>query len=247
MTAMATSQASRIGRALLRNFTGLWFTLLAALPVIATEFGVIPMYDSQRRVLPACASFFCLLGFACIFSLRHALARAIFGPPLLTTADSTHARHRIPINYLPTCLILASLGAAATYLWAFESGRGLPTFPASPRSSADVVVLALSFVAMFLFAEAAFAIMAVREYLQDMLGLSDAAIITGVSSCAEPKVPGSDSQSLAFSYRVVPRVVPRGSSNEEELSEFNSELDDDTPERDQRVWSAQSRPVRGQS
>jgi hypothetical protein len=71
MTAIATSQASRVGRALVRNFTGLWFTLLAALPVIATEFGVIPMYDSQRRLLPACAPFFCFLGFACIFSLRH--------------------------------------------------------------------------------------------------------------------------------------------------------------------------------
>jgi hypothetical protein len=243
MTAIATSQASRVGRALVRNFTGLWFTLLAALPVIATEFGVIPMYDSQRRLLPACASFFCFLGFACIFSLRHVLARAMFGSPLLTTADSTHARPRISINYLPTCLILASLGAAATYLWAFESGRGLPTFPASPRSSADAVVLALSFVAMFLFAETAFTVMAVREYLQDMLGLSDAAIITGVSSRAEPKVPDSDSQSLAVSYR----VVPRGSSNEEELAEFNSELDDDIPERAQRVSSGQSRLVRGQS
>jgi hypothetical protein len=232
MIAIATSQASRIGRALLRNFTGLWFTLLAALPVIATEFGWMPIYDSQRRMLPACASFFCFLGFACIFSLRHGLARAMFGP-----------QHRISINYLSPCLILASLGAAATYLWAFESGRGLPTFPALPRSSADAVVLALSFVAMFLFAEAAFAIMAVREYLQDMLGLSDAAVITGMSSRAEPKVPGSDSQSLAFSYR----AVPPGSSNEEELSQFDSELDDGAPERDQRVSSGQSRPVRGQS
>jgi hypothetical protein len=222
MIAIATNQASRIGRALLRNFTGLWFTLLAALPEVATEFGLIPVYESQRRMLPACTSFFCFLGFACIFSLRHGLARAMFGQRLLTTADSTHARHRISIDYLSPCLILASLGAAATYLWVFESGRGLPTFPALPRSSADAVVLALSFVAMFLFAEAAFAIMAVREYLQDMLGLSDAAVIMDMSSGAEPEVPGADSQSLAVSYR----VVSPASSNEEELSQFDSEFDD---------------------
>jgi hypothetical protein len=225
MIAIATSPASRIGRALLRNFSGLWFTLLAALPVIATEFGLVPIYDSQRRMLPACASLFCFLGFGCIFSLRHALAKAMFGPPVLTAADSTHARHRISIDYLPTALILASLGAAATYLWAFESGRGLPTFPALPRNSAEAVVLALSFVAIFLFAEAAFAIMAVREYLQDMLGLSDAAVITGMSSRVETTVAGSDSQSLAVSYT----VVAPGSSNEEALSQFKSELDDGAP------------------
>jgi hypothetical protein len=222
MVANTARLVSAFGRAPLRNLTGLWCILFAVLPVVATEFGLIPIYDSQRRVLPAYASFFCFLAFAYVFSLRHRLARAMFGGRLLTTEDSTHAGQPISINLLPACLILASLGGGVAYLWVFESGRGLPTFPALPRNAADAVVLALSFVAMFLLAEAAFAIMAVREYLQDVLGLTDAAVITGVRSGAEP---GAHSESLAFSYK----VVPPDSSNEEELSEFGSELANGAP------------------
>jgi hypothetical protein len=237
MAGTTTSQAPGIARAPLRNFTGLWCILLAAVPVAATEFGLIPIYESQRRMLPACASFFCFLGFVYIFSLRHALARAIFGARVLRpNSHSPHVRHRISINHLPACLILASLGAAATYLFAFESGRGLPTFPALPRSSADAVMLAVSFVAMFLLAEAAFAIMAVREYLQDVLGLSDAAVITDVLRQVERTVPTSQSQSLSFSYR----VVPPGISNEHQASQFDSELDAGAP--DQTDDEMQSRP-----
>jgi hypothetical protein len=201
---------------------------MAALPIAATEYGLIPVYESQRRMLPASASFFCFLGFAYIFSMRHGLARAVFGAGLLwPNAHSPHMRHRIATNYLPAFLILASLGVAATYVSAFESGRGLPTFPALPRSSADAVVLTLSFVAMFLLAEAAFAIMAVREYLQDVLGLSDAAVITGVRRHAEPTMPGSQSRSLAVSYS----VVPPGSSNENQVSQFASELNAGAPDQ----------------
>lgn len=219
--AATTTTHSSVVRGPRRNLTALWCILLACLPVAATEFGLIPIYESQRRILPACASFFCFLGFAYVFSLRHGLARAMFGVRLLSSnGDSTRARYRISIDHLPACLILASLGAAAIYLSAFESGRGLPTFPALPRSSAGAVALALSFVAMFLLAEAAFAIMAVREYLQDVLGLSDAAIIAGVPGRTQPTVRGSHSESLSLSYR----VVPPGRSTENQLSQFDSEL-----------------------
>jgi hypothetical protein len=222
MTTTTTNQLWGVGPGPLLSFTGLWCTLLAALPVAATEFGLIPIYESQRRLLPASASFFCFLGFVYIFSLRHRLARAMFGARLpWLHENSTHARFRISIDHLPACLILASLGAAATYLSAFENGRGLPTFPALPRSSADAVVLALSFVATFVLADAAFAIMTVREYLQDVLGLSDATVIAGVPIHAEQTVPGSGSDSLAISYR----VDPPDSADESQLSQFNSELD----------------------
>jgi hypothetical protein len=97
-------------------------------------------------------------------------------------------------------------------------------------------MLALSFVAMFLLAEAAFAIMAVREYLQDVLGLSDAAVITEVPRQVERTVPASQSQSLSFSYR----VVPPGISKEDQASQFDSELD--ARAADQIDDETQSRP-----
>jgi len=87
-------------------------------------------------------------------------------------------------------------------------------------------MLALSFVAMFLLAEAAFAIMVVREYLQDVLGLSDAAVIADVPPPVERTVPASQARSLSFSYRVVPP-----GSNEDQASQFDSELDAGAPQQ----------------
>lgn len=220
MGAITRSPLPSVGRSLRGNFTGLWCIVFALLPVAATEFGLVPIYGAQRRLLPAGATFFCFLGFTYVFSLRHSFARAMFGARLPRGAETwRRAVRRVSVDHLPAGLILASLGAAATYLAAFESGRGQPTFPALPRDSADAVVLALSFVGMFLLAEAAFAIMAVREYLQDVLGLSDAVVIAGVprnvNGLAEPQT-----ESLTFSYSLVP-----GAANEPVMSQFDSELD----------------------
>ena len=222
MAATMTTQLPRASRGPRRNYTAMWCIVLAVLPFAATEFGLIPVYESQRRILPASASFFCILGFVYVFSLRHGLAGAMFGTRFTRSdGDSTHGRHGFSINYLPAGLILASLGAAAAYLSAYESGRELPAFPALPRSSADAVVLALSFVAIFLLAETAFALMAVREYLQDVLGLTDAAIIAGIPARPRSTVPDSESESLSFSYR----VGPPGRSTESQLAQFDSEAD----------------------
>jgi hypothetical protein len=137
-----------------------------------------------------------------------------------TPPDRRRAEQRASINYLLACLILASIGSAATYLWAFESGRDVATFPELPRSSADAVVLALSYIAMFLLAEAALAIMTVREYVQDVLGLSDAEVITGVP-CIEQA--GTDASPGSALPAVAYRVIPSGKSADRELSEFDRE------------------------
>lgn len=221
--------AATSGRSLPRNpfrsLMGVWCILVAALPVVATAFGLIPIYDSQRRMLPAYTGFFCLLGFAYVFSLRHGLARTMFRGRLTWTDATTpdrRAGQRASINYLLACLILASIGSAATYLWAFESGRELPLFPQLPRSSADAVVLALSYIAMFLLAEAALAIMTVREYVQDVLGLSDAEVITGASSIYGEQLGTSPSPDPALPA-VAHRVIPPGTAHHRELSEFDRE------------------------
>src|SRR5262245_49804614 len=77
----------------LRHYTGVWCLFVAALPVVVTQFGLIPVYESQRSLLPAYASFFCLLALAFVFSQRHRLARAMFAPRLLWDDDNTaHAK-----------------------------------------------------------------------------------------------------------------------------------------------------------
>ncbi len=69
----------------------------------------------------------------------------------------------------------------ALYLWAFEIGRTLAgRFRRLPPTSMNAVLLALSFITLFLLASAAFAVVAVREHIQHVLGLSDAEVITGL-------------------------------------------------------------------
>ncbi len=178
--------SSRVNSALtspVKHYTWLWCLAVAALPIVVTQFGLIPVYESQRSLLPAYASFFCLLALAFVFSQRHRMARAMF-PPRLLWADSdgvpSKERPRLSINAALAAMILAALVCTAVYLWAFEIGRDTPAFPRLPPNSANAVLLALSFITLFLLASAAFAVVAVREHIQYVLGLSDAEVITGL-------------------------------------------------------------------
>jgi hypothetical protein len=167
----------------LKHYTGIWCLAVATLPIVVTQFGLIPVYESQRSLLPAYASFFCLLALAFVFSQRHRMARAMFAPRLLWAEDdgpSAKVRTRLSINAALATMILGALVCTAVYLWAFEIGRTAPTFPRLPPSSMNAVLLALSFITMFLLASAAFAVVAVREHIQHVLGLTDAEVITGV-------------------------------------------------------------------
>jgi hypothetical protein len=167
----------------LKHYTGIWCLFVAALPIVVTQFGLIPVYESQRSLLPAYASFFCLLALAFVFSQRHRMARAMFAPRLLWAEDdSTSSKVRPPlsINAGLAAMILGALLCTAVYLWAFEIGRASPDFPKLPPSSMNAVLLALSFIMLFLLASAAFAVVAVREHIQHVLGLTDAEVITGL-------------------------------------------------------------------
>ena len=144
------------------------------------------MYESQRTLLPAYASFFCLLALAFVFSQRHRMARAMFAPRLLWPDEMALSRkfaRGLSINAALATMIFGALACTAIYLWAFEIGRPSPTFPRLPPTSMNAVLLALSFITLFLLASAAFAVVAVREHIQKVLGLSDAEVITG---CRDP-------------------------------------------------------------
>jgi hypothetical protein len=173
----------------LKHYTGVWCLFVAALPIVVTQFGLIPVYESQRTLLPAYASFFCLLALAFVFSQRHRMARVMFAPRLLwpdETAAQAKGRTRISINGALAAMIFGALACTAIYLWAFEIGRSSPTFPRLPPSSSNAVLLALSFITLFLLASAAFAVVAVREHIQHVLGLTDAEVITGLPRPPQP-------------------------------------------------------------
>jgi hypothetical protein len=188
---MATDRLSSRGNPTfsspLKHYTGIWCLFVAALPIVVTQFGLIPVYESQRSLLPAYASFFCLLALAFVFSQRHRMARAMFAPRLLWAEDDRGLpkdRTRLSINAALAAMILGALLCTAVYLWAFEIGRTSASFPKLPPSSMNAVLLALSFITLFLLASAAFAVVAVREHLQHVLGLTDAEVITGLPRSA---------------------------------------------------------------
>jgi hypothetical protein len=219
----------------LRHYTGMWCLFVAALPIVVTRFGLIPVYESQKNLLPAYASFFCLLSLAYVFSQRHRLARAMFAARLLwSDLDPAQSKKPNPlsINGGLAGMILGALGCAAIYLWAFEGGRTSRDFPALPPSSMNAVLLALSFITMFLLASGAFAIVAVREHMQRVLGLSDAEVITGLPRSAEPPTTTSAAPSAArhggiavLSERGGVRVSAGGSEEGKPDELFKSESD----------------------
>lgn len=217
----------------LRHYTGMWCLFVAALPIVVTRFGLIPVYESQKNLLPAYASFFCLLALAYVFSQRHRLARAMFAARLLwSDLDPVQSKKPNPlsINGGLAGMILGALGCAAIYLWAFEGGRTSRDFPALPPSSMNAVLLALSFITLFLLASGAFAIVAVREHMQRVLGLSDAEVITGLPRSAEPTTGAAPSAARHGGIAVLSERggvrVSVGSSEEGKPDEpFKSESD----------------------
>jgi len=199
----------------LKHYTGVWCLFVAALPIVVTQFGLIPVYESQRTLLPAYASFFCLLALAFVFSQRHRMARAMFAPRLLWPDENeahSKVRPRISINGGLATMIFAALACTAIYLWAFEIGRPSPTFPRLPPNSGNAVLLALSFITLFLLASAAFAVVAVREHIQKVLGLSDAEVITGM-----PRPPQAPTAAVAH-HAGISVVADRPSSRVSPLS-----------------------------
>jgi len=208
----------------LRHYTGMWCLFVAALPVVVTQFGLIPVYESQRSLLPAYASFFCLLALAFVFSQRHRMARAMFAPRLLWADDNAaqpKVRTSMSINGALAAMIFGALCCTALYLWAFEIGRSSPTFPQLPPNSMNAVLLALSFITLFLLASAAFAVVAVREHIQHVLGLSDAEVITGLPR----SVPVAPSGAPASHHAGITAVPDRPASRMAVVSEetFSSE------------------------
>jgi hypothetical protein len=214
-----TARATPTFTSPLKHYTGVWCLFVATLPIVVTQFGLIPVYESQRSLLPAYASFFCLLALAFVFSQRHRMARAMFAPRLLWADDGVRPKMptRLSINAALAAMILGALVCTAVYLWAFEIGRSSPTFPRLPPTSMNAVLLALSFITLFLLASAAFAVVAVREHIQHVLGLSDAEVITGLprSTATGHAAAGHHSGMSVVAERPVPRVLGDDFSAEE--------------------------------
>jgi hypothetical protein len=174
-----------------RFFTGYMGTaslVTAALPIPVRSWHLIPAFASQEKFMNTYTSMSCFLVFAYVFYSRHTLARWMFA------RRGEHFVVRFWVSVLPVLLICCSIGCAIAYH--HELGEALDALSvAGARLPSSVLLLKIDareipgsgrlivvYLGMFLFAESAFALMAIREYLQDVLKLEERELIFGVDT-----------------------------------------------------------------
>ena len=162
----------------------------ASLPIPIAAAKLIPVYDCQQKFLGTYTSLFCFLLLAFVFYSRHNIARWMFGRQLNAGASWIGGL----FSLLPLLLIIGSACLVYGYHVQLEASivdvqasallRGLPSYSASKiLAETDLLgvarstTLAAMYVGIFLTAELAFILMALREYLQDLLKLSEKRLI----------------------------------------------------------------------
>lgn len=203
MRARSSPNAQRIKK-FGRFFTGYMGTaslVTAALPVPVAKLHLIPAYASQSKFLNTYASLMCFLVFAYIFYSRHLLARAMFH------RTERQIAARAWITLLPFVLICCSIACVITYHIELDSSLALiaahgvyqPTEVLLEKIDYREIPLAETLVAlylgMFVLAESALVLMAMREYLQEILGLEEQQLIAGIDA-GDPHIAVSEAAGL---------------------------------------------------
>ena len=176
--------------------------VVAALPIPVTSFGLIPTFSSQTKLLSVYTPLFCFLMLGLLFYLRHQLARIMFPDVYGTPTPNSFVRfiRSSLTGLIPLLLIACSMIAAFQYndllVYSANQVRGYaprvvnqldntgprPKFSSilSDTELSDIPLssrLMVLYLAIFLFAEAAFILMALKEHLQDLINLSDSDLL----------------------------------------------------------------------
>lgn len=171
-----------------KRYLGVWSAGAAALPIPVAKLGLIPVYQALSGSFATYVSLFCFLMLGYIFYCRHAIARWMF-----KRLKRRHGKGRRFIAVLPLLLIVASLASAIAYQLVLHNSVAQVAYSYSLQGrNADArqilqgatedeiwygVPLLVCYLGIFVCAESAFLLMAIREYLQDILKLQDAEII----------------------------------------------------------------------
>lgn len=165
-----------------RQYMNVSTVVTASLPIPVTSLHVIPTFFAQTSYLAAYASLFCFLLLAFAFYLRHFLAGFMF---------PVRGKARLSLTILPGILIVISLLFILGYHFALQQSlrelvaAGAAGTTAKILTTADpadiprILTLSICYLGIFLSVEAAFILMALREYLQDELGFTDLDLIRG--------------------------------------------------------------------
>ncbi len=152
----------------------------ASVPIPVAALKLIPTYAQQRGYLTVYTSLFCFLLVAFLFSIRHSLAVRMFG------SGKGSLIAALPAVFIG--LTMASIvGYHATLDRSLQQWRELGVVATSTEllSKADYLEIPHSlelsayYLGIFVFAEIAFVLMALREYLQDALHLDERELLRG--------------------------------------------------------------------
>ena len=167
-----------------KAYMGTASVVTASLPIPVAALHLIPTYAAQEKFLSTYTSLFCFLMLGYLFYIRHWLGRLMFS----TRADG-HVGFRAFLAFVPLGLIVASLGLVAGYHHFLMESLLVFTQQGVMSSTTDILKsvdyreipdslqLTVCYLGMFLTAEAAFILMALREYLQDVLKIDDASLL----------------------------------------------------------------------
>src|SRR5262245_48847851 len=158
--------------------------VIATLPFPITGAGAIPTYSSMSWAMATYASVFCFLLLGLLFYARHFLGRIIFSIP----ETRTERLCEVLVSYFPLLLLVASFASALWYFELLRSSLSL-ALESGGRSDEELLhslpltkvpqapQLLATYLATFMAAEGAFVVMAIKEYIQDVLGLDDSHIL----------------------------------------------------------------------
>jgi hypothetical protein len=174
-----------------KSYMGIMPIVTAALAPLLTALNVLPTYESQRKPLATMAGVLGFLLLAWIFYVRRTIA----------LGSITHGFRWI-FNLLPLVLILGSVGCYIGYASTLETSLELlsKANPTLTRAQAlgslgqdavipDSVELQLLYLGMFLCAEGAFVMMALRDYCNDVRHISEYDWMFGTQDGSNPHLP----------------------------------------------------------
>jgi hypothetical protein len=160
----------------------------AAIPIPVGSLKLIPAYSCQRGYLTVYSSLLCFLVLAFLFSIRHRLCTVMFG-------DRKGSGW---LSAVPLLCILLTIGCIAGYHDVLQRSLdhfrllGVTAKSVDLLQSADESeisyewLLSILYLGIFVFAEIAFVLMALREHLQDVLCLDEQELLRGTPGLLEP-------------------------------------------------------------
>jgi hypothetical protein len=197
-----------------RNYMGISSIVTAALPIPVTLAKFIPIYSFQTKFFSVFTSLFCFLLLAYIFYRRHALAPLMF--PYLR--QRPNVRGSATVSNLPAYCILGCLISVVVYLLCLgisvnASRPGIATFNEFLQSAdpSEVpigfqLLLFVCYLGIFLWAMGAFVLMAIKEFLQDTLGITEHELLTSKGDTTPPEVTWTNPQNTVNA--VQPDIQP---------------------------------------